>query len=766
MNKMTVRFRKRIGALLLCALVFTCLPAAAEGAAHTFAIGDEAFLLDGKPFQIRCGELHFARIPQPYWRQRLQMCKAMGLNTVCAYLFWNYHATAPGVFTWTGNADAAEFCRIAQEEGLWVILRPGPYSCAEWEGGGVPWWLLKEDGIVLRSRDPRFLNPAKAWLREVGRVLAPLQITRGGPILMTQVENEYGFYGSDKEYIRELRQAELDAGFDVPLFACNPPRVTQNGLIPELFQSANFGGDPAGQFAALRKLQPKGPLFCSEYYPAWFDNWGLKHHGAKSDKDFFGPIEWMLQKGASFSIYMVHGGTTFGFWSGCSSPFSPNITSYDYEAPVNENGRPNPSFLKARELFSKFDPAIASVKLPPEIPVARYPDVALDKSPIASMAVPSTGIASPVPMEKLGQGFGLVEYSAAIPAGAGGVLKAKACNDFGYVSLDNKRAGILDRRHRGIRINIPKSAKPQTLSILVEAMGRINFGHSMDDRKGLQGPVSIGGTELTGWHAALFPLGEGGAGSLGGRMTWLGTLTVPATQGTPADTFLDMRGWTKGIVWVNGHCLGRYWDIGPQQTLYLPGCWLKPGANKVELIDFFGPRGKAVLPTLDKAILDELKAELDFHNAKRPGSKLERDGLAAEGEFPAGNAPQEVRFKQTAKGRRFAIEALSSHGGKNLASIAELEFTDAQGKPISSDGWSIYAVDSEDEAAAEGTAENAIDGQTAAFWQSARLADGKPFSHWLVVDFGGTKELSGFRYTPRQDKDIGRIKSYRAFVQR
>ena len=226
---------RRPSLLLLAAVLATTqlpLPAAAAPAAHTFAIGDESFLLDGRPFEIHCGEIHFARVPREYWRNRLQLCRAMGLNAVCVYLFWNYHEWEEGKFDWRGQADVAEFCRIAQEEGLWVLLRPGPYSCAEWEMGGLPWWLLQREGIALRTTDPKFLEPAERYLREVGRVLAPLQVSRGGPILMVQVENEYGSFGRDASYLGALRQTLLEAGFVVPLFACNPPGDIPTACAP------------------------------------------------------------------------------------------------------------------------------------------------------------------------------------------------------------------------------------------------------------------------------------------------------------------------------------------------------------------------------------------------------------------------------------------------------------------------------------------------------------------------------------------------------
>ena len=273
------------------------------------------------------------------------MAKAMGLNTVCAYLFWNLHEPKPGEFDWSGQADVAEFCRIAQEEGLWVILRPGPYACAEWEMGGTPWWMLKDDDIKLRTRDPRYLNAAKAYLKEVGRVLGPLQITHGGPILMAQVENEYGFFGKDTEYMGELRQALLDAGFDVPLFACNPPDEMSNGMLTNLFQAVNFGSDPADNFKKLRAMQPQGPLMCGEFYPGWFDTWGQPHHTGKTAK-YLADLEYMLDAGASFSIYMAHGGTTFGLWSGATGRSSRTLPATITTRPSAKRAGPRRNFSR------------------------------------------------------------------------------------------------------------------------------------------------------------------------------------------------------------------------------------------------------------------------------------------------------------------------------------------------------------------------------------------------------------------------------------
>ena len=738
---------------------------------HTFAIGPNDFLLDGSRFQIRCGEIHAARVPKEYWRNRLQMAKAMGLNTVCAYLFWNQIEPRDGEFNWDGQADVAEFCRIAQSEGLWVILRPGPYSCAEWEMGGTPWWLLKYDDIQLRSRDPRYLNAAGKYLSEVGRVLGPLQITHGGPIIMVQVENEYGFYGKDTSYVEAIRKSLLTAGFDVPLFECNPPDVMRNGMDTNLFQAANFGSDPADNFAKLRELQPSGPLICSEFYPGWFDTWGQPHHYGNTPR-YLADLKAMLDAGASFSIYMVHGGTTFGLWSGCDRPFKPDTSSYDYDAPISEAGWPTPKFFQTRELFSKYLLPGEILPDPPATnPVVAFAPVALtEAAPILDNLPPALNDDTPRSMEAYDQGYGCILYRTTVPAGAATLLEAAAIHDFGYVFLDGERVGILDRRNAGARIRLPERQRDAQLDILVEPMGRINFGPEMADRKGLIAPVKLGGAVWHGWKIFNLPLdnpmlaGLKFTGRLPAAKTpafWRGTFNLE----TAGDTFLDLRHWGKGDVWVNGHCLGRYWNIGPTQTAYAPGCWLHAGTNEIVILDLLGP-DQPEISGREKPILDDLHPEKDFAQARRPQVKLNLASAAPvlTAQFAPGADTQEVRFSAPVTGRYFCLESLSAWDGKPYAAVAELDLLDAAGKPISHDGWTIAYVDSEERTAEDGTAENAIDGQTANYWHTEWKNASPNHPHQLVLDLGQSPAISGFRYVPRQSEGPGRIKDYQIYV--
>ena len=772
---------------------FLCMAACAEAKAggtesaqaptalHTFTIGEKDFLLDGKPFVIRCGEIHYARIPHQYWRNRLQMLRAMGCNAVGCYMFWNYHEREPGKFHWRWEGNVAEFCRIAQEEGLWVILRPGPYSCAEWEGGGAPWWLLKDDDISMRSSDPKWLEPAKKWIAAVGKQLAPLQVTKGGPILMVQVENEYGLHGSDTEYIKALRQATLDAGFDVPLYCCNPPRVIQNGFVPELFQAANFGAEPEQRFEIIRQWQPKGPLMCAEYYPAWFDTWGQAHHYAKSDEEFFGPIDWMFEHRVSFSLYMAHGGTSFGGWTGCRNPFVPNVTSYDFEAPISEQGRANPSFAKYRERAAKYlNPGETIPEIPQSIPVKDYGRVRLERiAPVDALVSSIVKLENgPVFMEKLGQGFGLVSYEREIAPNEGGILNIDDLHDFGYVFLDGQRIGTLDRRHRGIKPRIYRSrdGKTRKLQIIVEAMGRINSSTGMEDRKGMSGRVRLDRTDISkGWTARLMPFHpDYSRFDLGDWMKledsmprsdedypsfYAGTLFT--TDDKPSDTWLDMSGWTKGVVWINGHNMGRFWSIGPQQTLYVPGCWLHKGHNDIVVLDFFGPRGRRDVFFLDHPVLDVLNLDTDFNKKQRWADKMVGGNEIAHGSFPPNDEAQVVMFEKPVRGNFFTLEAVSTYDRKNLAAISEFDFLDKDGNPITTLNLSVTGVDSEEEIREDGVAENAIDGQIEAFW----LTSSRELPHWIEFYSQDKAEIHGFRYTPRQNKSVGRIRDWKFYAR-
>ncbi|HUD47793.1 MAG TPA: beta-galactosidase [Candidatus Baltobacteraceae bacterium] len=583
----------------------------AVNAKSTFAIGDSDFLLNGKPFQIRAGEMHPGRIPHQYWADRLRMAHAMGLNTVSIYVFWNQHEPREGEFRFTGDTDIARFVRLAQKEGLWVILRPGPYCCAEWEFGGYPWWLLKEHDLKVRSQDPRFLAAAQTYMKKLGRQLAPLQITHGGPIIMVQVENEYGSYGSDHSYMNKIRDIERAAGFDVPFFTADGGgKMMANGHVSGALPGLNGGSGP-DIMKEIGRYFPTGPWLVPELYPGWLDHWGEPH--AHTDvSDVVRDTEWDLTNHVSFSYYMIYGGTSFGFMNGANydGHFQPQPTSYDYDAPIDEMGRPTQKYFALRE-------ALAKHPMPDEI----FPDVPgtttvieIPKIELTESASIFDNLGAPVKSEKplsfedLNQGYGYVLYRTRISGPVDATLTIKPLRDFAVVCVDGKRVAALDRRLNQNATGLNITGQSATLDILVENGGRINYGSRLpDNRKGITGSVTLGDRELTGWEMYKLPFDT---------VSWLHFESTP-TSAAPAvhrgeftlsqigDTFLDMRGWGKGIVFVNGHNLGRYWHIGPQQTLYLPGVWLVKGRNEIDVFELLKD-DVHTLAGIKSPILDQL----------------------------------------------------------------------------------------------------------------------------------------------------------------
>lgn len=778
---------KALPAVLLASLVLSLSPrapaatTAVASAPARFEIGGTDFLLDGQRLRIRCGEIHFARVPREYWRHRLQLAKAMGLNAICAYLFWNYHEWEEGKFDWQGQRDAAEFCRIAQEEGLWVILRPGPYACAEWEMGGLPWWLLKKsERNFLRTTDPLFLAACRDWFAEVSRVLAPLQVTNGGPILMVQVENEYGFFGRDPAYMPAMRQIILDAGFTVPLFACNPTSEVVRSHVAGLFSVANFGADPARGFQALRQVQPTGPLMCGEYYAGWFDTWGKPHRTGSADK-MLADLDTILKQNGSFSLYMAHGGTTFGLWGGCDRPFQPDTSSYDYDAPISEAGWTTPKFTAFRELMRRHLLPGETIPAPPaENPVMAVPEFTLDEhAPVfANLSAPPIKAATPRNLEAYDVSRGLVVYRATLPAGPAGFLEAASVRDLAWVFVDGRPAGVMDVRTRQFKVQLPARSRPARIEVLLYTIARVNFGIEVHDRKGFQGPVRFttlagAATEVNDWEIQPMDFGadapvpaldwKKGPAAPGQPAFWRGRLTLADA----ADTFLDLSKWGVGIVWVNGRCLGRYWNIGPTQTMYLPGPWLKRGDNDIVVLDLTGPEQPA-LQGLKQPILNVLRPEKDFysrHNRK----VLHLAGVAPvhAGQFAAGSAVQEVRFARPATGRQFCLETIDAFDGREFAAAGELQLLDDAGQPLDQSKWTIAYADSEEETAMSGSAVNAINGQAADAWHTAVKDQNPPaHPHRLIIDLGTSVQASGLRYTPRQGPDdaTGRIKTYRLYL--
>ena len=462
----------------------------------TFTTGDKTFLLNGKPFVVKAAELHYPRIPRAYWEHRIKMCKALGMNTVCLYVFWNIHEQQEGKFDFTGNNDVAEFCRLCQKNGMYVIVRPGPYVCAEWEMGGLPWWLLKKKDIKLREKDPYFMERVKIFEKKVGEQLASLTIQNGGPIIMVQVENEYGSYGKDKPYVSAIRDIVKESGFDkVELFQCDWSSNFLNNGLDDLTWTMNFGtgANIDNQFKRLGEVRPNAPKMCSEFWSGWFDKWGARHE-TRPAKDMVEGMDEMLGKGISFSLYMTHGGTSFGHWAGANSPgFQPDVTSYDYDAPINEYGHTTPKYFELREMMAKHNDG----KKLPAVPKAPMPLISVptfkftEYKPLVYGYTKKTVEQAPKTFEEYDMGWGTMVYVVSLPANDKPSTLTGEFHDFAQVYLENKYIGKIDRVKNEKSLDLPAMPNGGKLTIVVEGMGRINFGRAIKDYKGIVGNVTI-----------------------------------------------------------------------------------------------------------------------------------------------------------------------------------------------------------------------------------------------------------------------------------
>jgi beta-galactosidase len=588
----------KISWIILCFLLLV-VRVNAQYAPHHFSVGDSAFLLDGKPFQMISGEMHYPRVPREAWRQRMQMAKAMGINTIGTYVFWNVHEPQKGKYDFAGNNDIAAFVKIAREEGLWVVLRPSPYVCAEWEFGGYPYWLQNQKGLIVRSREPQYLQAYKNYITQVGKQLAPYFVTHGGNILLVQVENEYGSYAADKEYLDINRKIFIEAGFDCALYTCDPAKDLAKGNLPGLFPAVN-GIDNPGQVKSLvRKYNNgKGPFYVAEWYPAWFDWWGEKHHTVPAE-NYAGRLNTVLAAGISINMYMFHGGTTRGFMNGAncydSGYYEPQISSYDYDAPLDEAGNATHKFMQFREAIQQNLPAGQTL---PDVPAAKpsivLPDIHFTQTTnIFSILPAAKQSPTPLTFEDLNQAYGYVLYRTKQTGGRSGILSIKELRDYGMVFINGKRAGMLDRRLKQDSLLVELPAGTVTIDILVENMGRINYGPNLlKNKKGITEKVTLGGKELKGWQMYSLPIDNVNAVSFTKQQSLAKAPVIRKAVfelTTTGDTYLDMSKWGKGCVWINGHHLGRYWAIGPQQTLYVPVEWLRKGKNEIVVLELIKP---------------------------------------------------------------------------------------------------------------------------------------------------------------------------------
>ena len=756
----------------------SCAPKAESG---TFEAGKGSFLLNGEPFVVKAAELHYPRIPRAYWEHRIKQCKALGMNTICLYVFWNFHEEKPGEFDFTGQKDLAEFCRLCQKNDMYVILRPGPYVCAEWEMGGLPWWLLKKKDIRLREDDPYFLERVAIFEKEVANQVAGLTIQKGGPIIMVQVENEYGSYGESKEYVAKIRDIVRGNFGDVTLFQCDWASNFQLNALDDLVWTMNFGtgANIDEQFAPLKKVRPDSPLMCSEFWSGWFDKWGANHETRAAD-DMIAGIDEMLSKGISFSLYMTHGGTNWGHWAGANSPgFAPDVTSYDYDAPISESGKITPKYEKLRETLAKYMDGKKQAKVPDDIPTISVPAFEFTEvAPLfANLPEPKSDDTIRT-MEEYDQGFGSILYRTTLPKiDRSATLSVTEAHDYAQIFIDGKYIGKLDRRNGEKQLDIPACAEGAQLDILVEAMGRINFGRAIKDFKGITEKVELknGGrtTELKGWKVY----------NLEDRYEWYKGLkfeplkSVKDAQGQrvpgcyratfhvekPGDTFLNFETWGKGLVYVNGYGIGRIWEIGPQQTLYVPGCWLKEGENEILVFDIVGPK-EARTEGLEEPILNQLLVNKPLtHRNKGEELRLAGETPVLSGSFKAGNGWQEMKFGKPVSGRYVCIEALNAQDGKDLACIAEMYLLDENGERLSREPWIVKYADSEDVSQVNRSADKIFDLQESTYWSTET---GSAYPHAVVIDLGAKHTLTAIQYLPRMESNVpGGIKDFKVYVK-
>ncbi|OIA98631.1 beta-galactosidase [Paenibacillus sp. LC231] len=574
------------------------------------------YLLNGQPYRIISGAVHYFRVVPEYWEDRLLKLKACGFNTVETYIAWNVHEPKEGEFNFRGMADVVSFIEIAGKLGLHVIVRPSPFICAEWEFGGLPGWLLGYGEIRLRCSEPLYLSKVDHYYDELIPRLVPLLSTNGGPILAVQVENEYGSYGNDHAYLEYLRAGMVRRGVDVLLFTSDGPtdEMLLGGTLGDVHATVNFGSRVEESFGKYREYRAEEPLMVMEFWNGWFDHWMEDHH-VRDAVDVAGVLDEMLEKGSSINMYMFHGGTNFGFYSGANhiQAYEPTTTSYDYDAPLTEWGDQTEKYEAVRLVLDKhgFKPGCA---FPDPIPKVAYGKVALSEMADLFADANLKHLSEPIksvctkPMEKFGQSYGFILYSTFIQGPRQGQqLHIQEVRDRAQVFLDGRPLGVIERwKSEPLDITVP--AGGARLDILVENMGRINYGPLIRDSKGITEGVRIDNQFLYDWTIRTLPLEPEMLSSLSytpvtdeGRAEQI-ELSIPESEhaGLPrfyrgsfrvediGDTFLRFDGWTKGVAWINGFNLGRYWNAGPQKALYIPGPLLRKGENELVLFELHG----------------------------------------------------------------------------------------------------------------------------------------------------------------------------------
>lgn len=563
-----------------------------------FEIRDK-FYCNGEPVQILSGAIHYFRIVPEYWRDRLEKLKAMGCNTVETYVPWNLHEPKKGEYHFEGILDIKKFIDIAADLGLWVIFRPSPYICAEWEFGGIPAWLLAEDGMRLRSNYEPFLKHVRDYYDKLFGIIAPLQLPNGGPIIMMQIENEYGYFSDDTSYLEKIKQIMLDRNTVVPLVTSDGPwgDALACGSMEGILPTGNFGSKMKEQFEHLKKHTNGGPLMCMEFWVGWFDHWGNGGHKTSNLEENCKDLDEALQNG-NLNIYMFIGGTNFGFMNGSNyyDELTPDVTSYDYDAVLTENGDITPKYEAFQKIIGKYF-ELPQVELSTKIIKKTYGEIKLKDRVGLFQALEdiSEPINSTFPrsMERLGQGYGYILYRSVLKKEKKlEKLRLWDANDRAKVYIGEEPVITLYDRELLVEHEVPYEFDPNsTISILVENMGRVNFGPLMDkQRKGIDSSVIINGHQHMNWEHYTLPLDnlhklDFAKGYEESKPAFY-RFEFTATE--LGDTFIDMEGWGKGCVFINGFNLGRFWEVGPQKRLYLPAPLLKTGINEIIIFETEG----------------------------------------------------------------------------------------------------------------------------------------------------------------------------------
>jgi len=563
-----------------------------------FLVGDDAFLLDGAPHRILSGALHYFRVHPDLWADRIHKARLLGLNTIETYVPWGDHEPRRGAWGAAGALDLGRFLDLVHAEGMHAIVRPGPYICAEWDNGGLPAWLFAHGDTGIRRFEEHFMAAVETYLHHVYEIVAPRQIDLGGPVVLVQIENEYGAYSDDKRYLQALVDLTREAGITVPLTTVDQPEsfMLENGSLPELLRTGSFGSRSRDRLAVLREHQPTGPLMCSEYWNGWFDHWGDAHHVTPADEQAR-DLDDLLSLGASVNLYMFHGGTNFGLTNGANDKglYEPTVTSYDYDAPLDEAGNPTAKYFAFRDVFAKY------TDLPPfdlDRPVDEaatptiVPEAGADLLPLLERLGDWVPASSPEPalFDELGHYRGLLALRAPLE-GRSGDLDLTEVRDRALVFVDGHPVGVLERALGDTTLSIPAGDE---ILVLVEDQGRVNYDHRIGEPKGLIGPVTVGGRSLR-WSAlpldldrlADLPLSPSADAPEQGGSTGSGpsVLRFSFTLDEPQDLFLDTVPAGKGFAYLNGFALGRYWSRGPQQTLYVPGPVTRVGENEILLLE-------------------------------------------------------------------------------------------------------------------------------------------------------------------------------------